>query len=389
MKQFSFFVLIVLLPVFAFSQTYDGVSNDTYSFKIGVSELSIVEGSVKFSDSNENNSLEADESSKITFTVKNTGSTASNVVTDISLTKYMSGVSYKQSQSIGTIGSGQTKQITVDVSGTQQISAGSVEFNIKVKDGSNSQSDLAKIMVATSAYIPPELVVKAEEVEQVISRQLNEVTNDMRERNIISDQVSTNVQAQVKEEMNEQGISELNLSVTYEYEVKKNDAVVTNFDKQTDDFPPGAYALKSSQAARIIMSVMKNTVESELDNYLLSGKKVTIKITGSTDASPVRNKIAYGGEFGELTDHECYVNGLFDYITVTKSSGITSNEQLAFLRTYAVRDFIEKNISPLRITDNNFEHYANISTQVGAEYRRISVELVVHDAFSGKTVVAD
>ncbi len=168
-------------------------------------------------------------------------------------------------------------------------------------------------------------------------------------------------------------------------EVKKNDAIVTNFDKQTDDFPPGAYNLKDSQAAKIIMSVMKKTVESELDEYLLAGKPVTIKITGSTDASPVRNTIPYKGEYGELNDKEYFLNGLFDYVSVNTKTGVKENSQLAYLRTYAVRNFITENISSLKITDNTFEHYALISSKVGAEHRRISIELIVHDAFSGKT----
>ena len=81
--------------------------------------------------------------------------------------------------------------------------------------------------------------------------------------------------------------------------------LLTSFDKQTDDFPPGAYSLKTSKAARIIMSVMKTTVESELDEYLFANKKVTIKITGSTDGSAIKNKIPYNNEFGELIDKEC------------------------------------------------------------------------------------
>ncbi len=378
-------MFLTFIVNYSFSQIYEGISNEAYNFEIGVPNLVIDQNSVTFQDSDGNQIIDADEKCKLIFTVENKGSSASSVVSDISLTNFMSGINFSKSQSIGTINKNEKKQIVVDISSNNQISTGSVEFNIKVKDASGKFSNNVKLNVETMAYIPPELKVIAKDVENIISEQLVAVTEDMRQKNIISDQVSTNVMAVVKEEMNEQGISELNLSVTYQYEVKKNEAVVTSYDKQTDDFAPGAYLLKSSQAARIIMSVMKTTVESELDDYLLAGKKVTIKITGSTDATPVKSKIPYGGEYGELVEQEYYLNGLFDYISVTSAGGITSNAQLAFLRTYAVRDFIEKNISPLKITDNTFEHYAIISNQVGSEFRRISVELTIHDAFAGKT----
>jgi len=387
MKQFNLFIVLFccLFGNIAFSQTYEGISTQTYDFKIGVSELVIAQTSVKLVDINNNNSIDADEKNKIIFVVENKSNTAANnVVTDIYLTKTMSGLTFVKSQNLGTINAGEKKQVELNVSSNQEISSGNVEFNIKVKDANNIASNSIKFSVTTSAYIPPEIVMETKEVEKVISQELQNVTQKMRDDKVITDAVETKVVAEVKEEINQQGESEINLKVMYQYEVKKNEDIVTNFDKQTDDFPPGAYTLSTSKAARIIMSVMKSTIEAELDKYLLSGRKVTIKITGSTDASPIKTKIPYGGEYGELKEQAYFLNGLFDYVTVTSASGITQNSQLAFLRTYAVRDFISKNISSLKLTDNTFEHYAVISSEVGAEFRRISVELVIHDAFSDK-----
>ncbi len=45
---------------------------------------------------------------------------------------------------------------------------------------------------------------------------------------------------------------------------------------------------------------------------------------------------------------------------------------------------METMITPLQGTENNFEHYAVVSKGIGGEYRKISVELIIHDAFRDK-----
>jgi len=155
-------------------------------------------------------------------------------------------------------------------------------------------------------------------------------------------------------------------------------------EKQTDDYPVGEYNLSKSNAAKIIMTVLKNTVENQLSEYLTKNTKVTIKITGSTDAMPIKSKLPYSGEYGEFYNKFCFINGMLDNITITKSSGITTNEQLAFLRTYGVRKFIENYMPPFRNTNNSFEHYAKVSDKVGSKYRKITIELLIHDAFRDK-----
>ena len=81
-----------------------------------------------------------------------------------------------------------------------------------------------------------------------------------------------------------------------------------------------------------LMKIVKEAFEGDFAKYLSEGKQVKVIITGSADASPIRGRIAYRGQYGEFVDEPYYKDGNLDNITVTKASGITTNEQLALLR---------------------------------------------------------
>jgi serine protease Do len=72
-------------------------------------------------------------------------------------------------------------------------------------------------------------------------------------------------------------------------------------------------------------------------------------------------------------------------INLKTNEPIQSNSQLAFLRTQGLRNFIETRIPILNQASLNIEQRAIVSEGIGAEYRRISVEIVIHDAFQKKS----
>ena len=115
--------------------------------------------------------------------------------------------------------------------------------------------------------------------------------------------------------------------------------------------------------------------------YLSEGKQVKVIITGSADASPIRGRIAYRGQYGEFVDEPYYKDGNLDNITVTKASGITTNEQLALLRAAGVMNYIEANVSTLRNTQNEYEYHVEVAKERGGEFRKINVEFLIMDAF--------
>ena len=76
-----------------------------------------------------------------------------------------------------------------------------------------------------------------------------------------------------------------------------------------------------------------------------------------------------------------YKDGNLDNITVTKAGGIAQNEQLALMRAAGVKTYIEKNVTTLGNTKNEYEYHVEVAKERGGEFRKINVEFVIMDAF--------
>ena len=178
--------------------------------------------------------------------------------------------------------------------------------------------------------------------------------------------------------MDANGNKILNYKVGYQYEVI-NKAFSAN-----EDFPSGGYNIEKSNAAMSLMKIIKNAFEGDFSKYLSEGKQVKVIITGSADASPIRGRIAYNGQYGDFVNEPYYKDGNLDNITVTKASGITSNEQLALMRAAGVKEYLEKNVDTLRNTQNEYEYHVEVAKERGGEFRKINVEFIIVDAFPTK-----
>lgn len=181
----------------------------------------------------------------------------------------------------------------------------------------------------------------------------------------VSDNVKIEVQTDVQD-------SNLNISVGYETLIMADAA---------DDYALGKYAIDNSNACMLMCSFLKNKMDNDLSEYLKEGTKVDVKIIGATDGTPIRTKIAYSGEYGDFIDKPIILNGAPYNITVTPKTGITNNGQLAFLRTQGVEHFLKTEVEPLKHTDNTFQSIAVENKEKGGGYRRVSVEMTIHDVF--------
>ena len=215
--------------------------------------------------------------------------------------------------------------------------------------------------------------------EQLIQNQLEEYLEKMLKNNQISSNLQTTVNVKVLNETTTSGELEQNLHAKYNYEILGNPE--DGIKSQIDDYPSGKYKLGSSKAALSTLQIFKQTVENSLAEYLSKGVKISIKITGTTDASKVKSSIPYLNEFGTIESFTYFINNQLSSISVDAKDGITTNEQLGFLRTYDVRQFIETYVEPLKKTQNSFEHYVETLDEIGGKSRRVTIELIVHDAF--------
>ena len=155
-----------------------------------------------------------------------------------------------------------------------------------------------------------------------------------------------------------------------------------NLSEEADDYALGKYTIQSSNACMLMCNFLKNKLENDLAEYLKEGTKVDVKITGATDGVPIRSKIAYKGEYGNFIDKQITLNGAPYSMTVTQKTGVTTNGQLAFLRTQGVEDFLKTQVESLKHTENTFQEYAVENKEKGGGYRRVSVEMTIRGAFA-------
>lgn len=113
---------------------------------------------------------------------------------------------------------------------------------------------------------------------------------------------------------------------------------------------------------------------------LVMNTKVKVQITGMADALPFRRTVAYDGCYGDFDQEPVYKNDELSNITVTEATGISENEQLAYLRAMGVKDYLDRNIPAFGKMRTTFDTYIEVSQNKGGAYRRIGVKLTFVDA---------
>ncbi len=214
-----------------------------------------------------------------------------------------------------------------------------------------------------------------EEIEQIshrLRRELDAYVLEMQNRQFISDNVAPAVDIYIFEE---DGVPAL--KVIYSYTVLSD-----TLTYETDDFGLGKYHISDSHAVMITLALMRNNIEEHLSRYITRDKEVTINIHGSADALPIRGTIPYPGEFSDPVREYCYIDGRQRLMYVSTTSGITDNYTLAFLRSVSVRDYISNQIEVLQRAYVLYNHYAEVSSYIGGEHRRVTIEMIIHDVFS-------
>ena len=149
-----------------------------------------------------------------------------------------------------------------------------------------------------------------------------------------------------------------------------------------DDYALGKYTIQNSNACMLMCNFLKGKLDNDLAEYLKENTKVDVKITGATDGTPIRSKISYLGEYGDFTDKPITLNGAPYNMTVTQKTGVATNAQLAFLRTQGVEHFLKTQVESLKRAQNTFQEFAVENKEKGGGYRRVSVEMTIHDVFT-------
>lgn len=218
-------------------------------------------------------------------------------------------------------------------------------------------------------------LVQQQMMEEIRLEELKEqVMQEAKKDNIISDHTQIAVNSEVIPDYDADGNKILNYNVNFTYQVDPE------FSAQ-EDFAPGKYRAEQSGAASSMLNIVKNAFEGDFANYVKQGKRLNVKISGTADSSPIRNTIAYDGAYGDIENEPIYQDNKMSAISVTQKDGINSNEQLAFLRAYGVKEFLDKNVGGLKDMDTRYTYNIGVAEGKGSEFRRITIEFTFVDAF--------
>lgn len=223
-------------------------------------------------------------------------------------------------------------------------------------------------------FVPLEVIQQSNMQEMKLQEIKETVVNMAKEQNTISDHTNIAVRADVQSSTNADGQKIMNYVTDFSYTVEKE------FSAQ-EDFAPGKYKAEESGAAMSMMEIIKQALEGEFAQYVKSGKKLLVEITGMADAMPIHGKIAYDGCYGEYVGEPVYKDKALSNITLTKADGITQNEQLAFVRALGVKNFLVENIAGIAEMDTDYKYNIEVTSGKGGEFRRINVKIVFVDAF--------
>ena len=188
------------------------------------------------------------------------------------------------------------------------------------------------------------------------------------------DETYISIRTQIVDAVKEDGTPELNLVFDISYNCK-------HLEGWTDDYPLGRFDWDSSNSVRAICTLTKSFVEREMSDLFGVGKRVSVKIFSTTDGTELVGTIPYHSEYGNFRYMPVTFNGEQLRISVDSNTGINNNCQLAYVRAQSVRDYLETKVRNLQRTVNDWQYVTRSYADTGAQYRRSSIDLTVHDAF--------
>ncbi|MCI9608245.1 MAG: WD40 repeat domain-containing protein [Muribaculaceae bacterium] len=148
-----------------------------------------------------------------------------------------------------------------------------------------------------------------------------------------------------------------------------------------EDFAPGKYRISDSPAAESMLAIVRKAFATDFAGYVAPGKRLIITMTGTADALPIGRPIAYDGSLGEFDSEPCRIDGNLSSVSVNSKEGISTNEQLAFMRAQGVRNNLLLGIPALADMDVTYNYAIEVSKEKGGAHRRINVSFVFVDAF--------
>ena len=222
--------------------------------------------------------------------------------------------------------------------------------------------------VATDGFMPLASVQQAMENRIRLQQITDKAIMEAKSQGILTDNTTINVNARLVPTKD----GKADYLIDYSYNVKDGFSV-------KDDFAPGKYDADLSAASTAMLKIIDQSMNGDFAKYMVPGKGVTINYQGSADSKPVRRKIAYNGRYGDITNQAVDVNGKQETMTITKATGIGSNEELSLVRATSVRSAVMKSVPKLKDMKLDEKYGVTVSDKEGSEFRRVAVNFIFHD----------
>lgn len=223
-------------------------------------------------------------------------------------------------------------------------------------------------------FVPLEIIQQSN-AEEMRLQEIKQGIIDLAKRNKkITDNTEISVSATAENAFDADGKRITNYNISFAYKIEQQHSA-------KEDFASGRYRIEESAAALSMLNIVQEAFTKDMASYIVPGKQLKITITGMADASPVNKAIAYDGCYGEFVDEPVYKDGSLTAMTVGKAEGITSNEQLAFMRAVGVKQYISDHIEDLKKMQCDYSYNIDLAKKTGGQYRRISVVFTFIDAF--------
>lgn len=238
----------------------------------------------------------------------------------------------------------------------------------------NLERQSLDFLTTDDSFVPLELVQQAGKEDLALQGVATQIVTQARQKNLISEHTNINVNANIVSDYDANGRRINNYKVDFKYAVDADYSI-------KEDFPSGKYKIEDSHAAMSMLEIMIKAFTEDFAKYIVPGKKLVISVTGSADATPIRNGLPYDGCYGDFVNEPYYLGGNLSNLTVTKTSGIKSNEQLAFMRAQGVTSYLNDNLHSVSGMDVSYKYNVEVSDGRGSEFRRIGVTFIFVDAF--------
>ncbi|MBD5363167.1 MAG: WD40 repeat domain-containing protein [Bacteroides sp.] len=223
------------------------------------------------------------------------------------------------------------------------------------------------------SFVSLDLILKGQREDVMLLDIKDRILKQAKEANRLSDYTNLLVNSRTEQAYDASGNKIQNRIIDFAYEVDPEGSA-------TEDFAPGKYMVTESPAAASMLEIIKDAFDNVIGEYIVDGKKVVVKITGSADALPINGRLAYDGSLGDFADEPCKVNGVLTTLSVDKQKGITTNEQLGFMRAKGVEQRLTELLPHMSKMERTYEHNIEVAQEKGAQFRRIAVSFEFIDA---------